>query len=1213
MPNLFTLPGPRPGPDNVFAQQLLAEGSNHIVAAGAAVYGALFRIYWSDHNNVNFTNHGTIWDITSEGTAACIAGFYIQEFTNTGTIVADAANSNSGGVSIFGGGDRFVNTGTIFAIANGNATAVTHWGPDVKLTNGGMIAAYAPNASTGGSGGVGSALALGMFNGGRIDNLAGGSILAEGLSATAIIFSRGKLIDPGFPLLRNAGRIEAHALDPAQESIAILTAALTVETMTIENSGIIRADIAYRSDSEIYYSPPGQAPDEIVNLAAGRIYGRIETALGADSVVNFGEIHGNLLMGEGADLVDSTQGVLDGIAYMGWGEDRFLGGGGDNAALGGRDADWLDGGAGHDLLLGGLGDDMLVGGAGNDGLFGEYGNDRIVTAGGDTIDAGAGDDVIEIGDLAFRSIEGGAGLDRLVLAIGPRSLDVAAMVASGRLHDIEIIEMRGQQRLVLRADDVHGLSGGDAALRLFTTSSDAVELVGGWAALGAINIDGVDFRRFTLSGEVALVAGIGAVTIGPAPSAPAGGLDPVASGPAAPLPGSVAGVDLSSTTTILNNYKLHATETVQAYEIWRSDNGQPVLWTFGWDFSLINYGLIESSGAGNGGAKALFMDSMDRFVNYGTLRAVGTGTIYADAIYNGGGWGGLTNYGLIEAIAEGGKATGVSIAGAVWDDINFENHGIISARTNGAAQATGAIIWRDTAAFNYGTIAALGGDGTVGAHVSEQRMFTNKGTITADIVAGMSGTATGLFYLGSVWGSIFVNSGLIQGDKAIAAGVGVGSVGPANFFNSGRLEGSVELDDGNNRFENRGTIIGDARLGAGMDLWSDEGGQHDGAVFGGGGSDLLIGTAAADRLNGEAGDDYLRGGGGADQLSGGDGRDMFVYANIGDSTAAAFDTITDFTSGTDRIDLSALGVQSLSIQAGGGFSVLSATTAQGSFELRVNGALTQSDLVLALAPTIAGTSGIDMLIATAGGSILSGGGDNDLLAGAAGNDRLDGGTGSDLLWGGAGDDVYVVDSAGDIVWELSGQGHDLIELNDAGQLLYIPDNVEAVTMVQSGFVRGNDLSNTIRGSAGDDFMSGAGGNDKLEGGAGNDRLESGAGNDRMTGGAGADIFVFLLVTDSVEPARRSDGVKLLPDLITDFTSGTDRISLIDIRYLEGGTALFPAFSFIGTGAFSHHVGEVRYEMSGGQAHIFLDMDGDALADMHIIANTSILVASDFIL
>ena len=45
------------------------------------------------------------------------------------------------------------------------------------------------------------------------------------------------------------------------------------------------------------------------------------------------------------------------------------------------------------------------------------------------------------------------------------------------------------------------------------------------------------------------------------------------------------------------------------------------------------------------------------------------------------------------------------------------------------------------------------------------------------------------------------------------------------------------------------------------------------------------------------------GGSGGDQLSGGTGKDIFVYTDVGDSLSAAFDTITDFTSGTDRIDL----------------------------------------------------------------------------------------------------------------------------------------------------------------------------------------------------------------------------------------------------------------------------------------------------------------------
>ena len=48
-------------------------------------------------------------------------------------------------------------------------------------------------------------------------------------------------------------------------------------------------------------------------------------------------------------------------------------------------------------------------------------------------------------------------------------------------------------------------------------------------------------------------------------------------------------------------------------------------------------------------------------------------------------------------------------------------------------------------------------------------------------------------------------------------------------------------------------------------------------------------------------------------LTGGNGDDRFVYLSAANSNAARFDVISDFKSGSDRIDLSALGA--LSFQA----------------------------------------------------------------------------------------------------------------------------------------------------------------------------------------------------------------------------------------------------------------------------------------------------------
>jgi serralysin len=72
------------------------------------------------------------------------------------------------------------------------------------------------------------------------------------------------------------------------------------------------------------------------------------------------------------------------------------------------------------------------------------------------------------------------------------------------------------------------------------------------------------------------------------------------------------------------------------------------------------------------------------------------------------------------------------------------------------------------------------------------------------------------------------------------------------------------------------------------------------------GDDTLEGGAGNDTLLGGAGNDRIGGGAGSDTLSGGVGADTFLYTSASQSPAAALlrDTITDFTPGIDRIDVS---------------------------------------------------------------------------------------------------------------------------------------------------------------------------------------------------------------------------------------------------------------------------------------------------------------------
>lgn len=70
-----------------------------------------------------------------------------------------------------------------------------------------------------------------------------------------------------------------------------------------------------------------------------------------------------------------------------------------------------------------------------------------------------------------------------------------------------------------------------------------------------------------------------------------------------------------------------------------------------------------------------------------------------------------------------------------------------------------------------------------------------------------------------------------------------------------------------------------------------------------GGTNALYGRGGNDTLLGGGGNDKLQGDAGADRLTGGLGLDTFTFVATSDSTPTARDTITDFLSLTDKIDL----------------------------------------------------------------------------------------------------------------------------------------------------------------------------------------------------------------------------------------------------------------------------------------------------------------------
>ena len=383
--------------------------------------------------------------------------------------------------------------------------------------------------------------------------------------------------------------------------------------------------------------------------------------------------------------------------------------------------------------------------------------------------------------------------------------------------------------------------------------------------------------------------------------------------------------------------------------------------------------------------------------------------------------------------------------------------------------------------------------------------------------------------------------------------------------------------------------------GSGIDLVY--GGTGNDEIYGGDHLDLLVGGEGNDTIDGGAGDDFIIGGAGDDELTGGTGADTFIFGS-GDG----FDTITDFDTANDRIDLTSFD-QSIA------FSDLMLTAVEDE-----NGARTGTMVTL---PSAAGGGSIvlegvtsnddvtaDMfdlpVIGNDEANTLTGGTGDDRIVGGDGNDSLTGGDGADWFEFGAGhgddtitdfdtdddiidlsalsndaitfDDLSITQSGNDTVIDLSSKGGGSITLTGVTSTdltadhFDLPDggsgdldNEESIWHVLS---TGNDTldaggghdvvfaeegDDEIDGGTGSDWIFGGEGNDSIDGGGDGDNLFGGEGNDTIDGGAGDDLFVAGEGDDSLTGGTGADTFFYESghgnDTITDFTADEDTIDL----------------------------------------------------------------------
>ena len=215
-----------------------------------------------------------------------------------------------------------------------------------------------------------------------------------------------------------------------------------------------------------------------------------------------------------------------------------------------------------------------------------------------------------------------------------------------------------------------------------------------------------------------------------------------------------------------------------------------------------------------------------------------------------------------------------------------------------------------------------------------------------------------------------------------------------------------------------------------------------------------LGNALANTITGNSRANRLDGGGGADKMIGGLGNDTYVFDKAGDAA----------------IELAGQGIDTIE-------SAINITLGSNIENLVLRGAA-RNGSGNALANTITGNA----------------------LA-----NFLNGGAGNDKLIGGAGNDTYIVDSAGDLITELDGQGSDTVK---AAVSFTLASNIENLILTGAALAgTGNVLANTITGNELANTLSGGGGADTLNGGAGADTMDGGSGNDTYIVDNALDVIV----------------------------------------------------------------------------------------------------------
>jgi Ca2+-binding RTX toxin-like protein len=564
--------------------------------------------------------------------------------------------------------------------------------------------------------------------------------------------------------------------------------------------------------------------------------------------------------------------------------------GGDDTITGTSGADRIDGGDGADYLNGGAGADTMIGGTGNDTYVVDSANDVVDETGGSGIDT----------VLSAITYTLGSQIENLTLT------GSANIHGTGNLLDNILTGNSGSNHLNAAGgnDTLRGEAGDDVLQGM-----DGDDTLDG--GTGADTLDGGNGADYLDGGAGAdtMYGGAGSDTyviddVGDraADVGPAGDTDRVLSSITYTLDSSLEWLTLTGSAhingtghqfanLIIGNSGNNVLDGAGGNDTLRGEAGNDTLLGGDGD-DVLDGGTGTDQLYGGAGNDTFHVDRQDDLVfeeaDGGTDTAIATGNYYLYAnIENLTLSGSSDIFGVGNDLANtvlGNSGSNLLIAGA-GDDTVRGGAGVDSLfGESGNDQLFG------DAGIDY-LVGGIGND-TLDGGTEADALYGEDGD---DILIGGSGFHTDILVGGA-------GNDILRGDSGL---------GDYDRMDGGAGDDSYYVDTPDDlTFEaaNGGTDTVYATInGAGYYLYANV----ENLVLGGNtpfgvGNELnnrITGSAASNWLLGGAGDDILNGGAGNDVLFGEAGADTFVFAR-----GTGGDVIGDFTTGTDRIDLSAYGL-----------------------------------------------------------------------------------------------------------------------------------------------------------------------------------------------------------------------------------------------------------------------------------------------------------------